>query len=70
MEIKSFCSLDNDVYIMNKQASDTGTFFPKQTCLIKYFYLEHIKKSQINNKKTKISIKFFIEDLNTRFSKI
>lgn len=70
MEIKSFCSLDNDVHIMNKQASDTGTFFPKQTCLIKYFYLEHIKKSQINNKKTKISIKFFIEDLNTRFSKI
>ena len=70
MEIKSFCSLDNDVHIMNKQTTVPGTFFPKQTCLIKYFYLEHIKKSQINNKKTKTSIQFFIEDLHTRFTKI
>lgn len=45
MKIKSFCLLDNNVKFMNKQATDTGKFFAKQTHLIKYFYQEYIKNS-------------------------
>lgn len=43
MKIKSFCLLDNNVKLMNKQATDTGKFFAKQTHLIKYFYQEYLR---------------------------